>query len=427
MIFQPSDILAAREEKQQIIAHLKSPGKTIVTMKANIPGVDKRVKEAYVLLGLLVPKLPFAAIESIQTMDGADGPSVFFLVKDVDAVIIKNQAAYFEDSQVLGRMIDLDVFGEDGHSLSRGTLRKCYLCEKPAFVCAKEKNHSLDQLQSFLIKNVETELQSVIRKWIDFAILEELELDPKFGLVTPFSRGSHPDMDFDLMVRAKDSIIPFFERMFLEGYHAKVLSPLFPTIREIGKKAETRMLETTGGINAYKGLIFSLGLIVATSGYVLGNHLPMTHIFDSIREMTTGLMKELEISSGSFGASAFQRFGLGGARKEAYQGFPSIQKVLPMVTNSSKVAKTMALIQLIGLCEDTVLLKRAKTLEKYQLAKEKMAQISIYDEQRIQEVSTWCTEEGLSFGGAADLLIVTLFLHRLSSNFMFWDSKKVSK
>ncbi len=48
-------------------------------------------------------------------------------------------------------------------------------------------------------------------------MINELNLDPKFGLVTPTSSGSHKDMNYKLMHDSIDVLIPYFLEIFELG------------------------------------------------------------------------------------------------------------------------------------------------------------------------------------------------------------------
>ena len=60
-------------------------------------------------------------------------------------------AILFEETYALGRLFDIDVManGQADYQLSREDLgfgpRLCLICGKPAKVCAKEQNHTLDE------------------------------------------------------------------------------------------------------------------------------------------------------------------------------------------------------------------------------------------------------------------------------------------
>ena len=133
--------------------------------------------------------------------------------------------------------------------------------------------------------------------------------------------------------------------------------------------------------------------------------------------MTVDLMQELSIPPESFGMHAYQKYGIGGARYEASQGYLLVQKNLTEQVSLEPASLMMLLIKIIGECQDTVLLKRAGSLEKYQYFKQLVASIKEYDLERIAEVTDLCVKNNISFGGSADLLIVTIFLKLLQQTF----------
>jgi holo-ACP synthase CitX len=419
MTFSGNSILEDREKRAAFIHSFIATGKTVVSLHANIPGPRKDLKEAYVLIGLIEPALGLEKIMGVHSYEGNDGPCRIFVVNDTNYTKIKEKMVLIEEEHPLGRYVDLDVFGDEGPSLHRKAPRTCYLCGKPAFVCGRAKTHNLEELIAHITEKIVFYLRDEFSFLLDRAILDELDLDPKFGLVTPTSRGSHPDMDYELMKEAKNAIRSHFETMFFIGYFGSDPDRIFTKIRQIGLFAEKSMLAATHGINAYKGLIFSLGLVSAATGYAIANHLPFASIFQTIQYMTKDLLTELSAEKGTFGLEAFQKYHFGGARKEAFDGFPSVRKALPLLEPINKENLTMTLIDLIKNSEDTVLLKRAGSIERYRTIKEKIGSITEYDIEKVAEVTRWCIEKNASFGGSADLLVVTSFLKRVSSLYQF--------
>ena len=176
------------------------------------------------------------------------------------------------------------------------------------------------------------------------------------------------------------------------------------------------MLQATGNINAYKGLIFSLGLTLASSGYVLGHHLPFSSIFSAVKAMTVDLMQELSIPQSPLECMHIK------STASAVQDMKRLRgtcwcKNLTEQVSLEPASLMMLLIKIIGECQDTVLLKRAGSLEKYQYFKQLVASIKEYDLERIAEVTDLCVKNNISFGGSADLLIVTIFLKLLQQTF----------
>ena len=414
------NILADREKRRHFVSQVITVGKTVVVLKANIPGPEKNIQEVKVMLNLVRATLPFTDIEAIHFLNGADGEAIVYVLNDSDTSKIKRQTMQIEEETSLGRLIDLDVYGiNQAASQSRHDLRKCFICEQPAFVCSRNHTHSLTELLGFVRKTVRLHLMTICQTTIGNAIDDELKLSPKFGLVTPFDSGSHCDMNYQLMIKAKEAIIQPLTAMFFTGYDANGYDKLFTRVRQIGYEAEQMMMRATNNVNAYKGLIFSLGLAITAAGYAIGHNLSFSSIFDSVRIMTEKIMDEFSSENGSFGLEAWKRYGFGGARQEAFLGLPSVQMALPILTDFSSKNLMMTLIAIINKCEDTVLLKRCGSLENYHIAKRKIASIYEYDELVIDNITEWCKQRKISFGGAADLLVVTCFLKRLQNIYIF--------
>ena len=397
-------ILDNREEKNRFIQTLTN-NYQVITLKANIPGINKNTNEAYLLINYFNQILLKKGYQKSNTLNGADGPMYIYLTdKDKD---VKDEMVKIEEENVLGRFVDIDVFN-GSISKNRGFLRKCYLCDKPAFVCSRNKEHTMEEITLYIQKNIEKELVKIVKLMCDEAILEELNLHPKFGLVTPYTNGSHSDMNYELMVNAKNAILDSFVEMFLVGYKNNDIKKIFALSRQIGLDAEKKMFKATNNINAYKGLIFDLGLIVSALGYKLSHLNQCIDIFEIIKQMTKGITNELKCGNETFGKYAYQTYNIGGARLEAENGFPHVQKLI-----KDNLDNTASLIYLISNIDDTVLLKRCGTYQKYLDIKIKFKELVISDSS-INDLNKYCINNNLSFGGAADLLIVTIFLKKIN-------------
>ena len=397
-------ILDNREEKNRFIQTLTN-NYQVITLKANIPGINKNTNEAYLLINYFNQILLTKGYQKSNTLNGADGPMYIYLTdKDKD---VKDEMVKIEEENVLGRFVDIDVFN-GSISNNRGFLRKCYLCDKPAFVCSRNKEHTMEEITLYIQKNIEKELVKIVKLMCDEAILEELNLHPKFGLVTPYTNGSHSDMNYDLMVNAKNAILDSFVEMFLAGYKNNDIKKIFALSRQIGIDAEKKMFKATNNINAYKGLIFDLGLIVSALGYKLSHLNQCIDIFEIIKQMTKGITNELKCGNETFGKYEYQTYNIGGARLEAENGFPHVQKLI-----KDNLDNTASLIYLISNIDDTVLLKRCGTYQKYLDIKIKFKELVISDSS-INDLNKYCINNNLSFGGAADLLIVTIFLKKIN-------------
>lgn len=95
------------------------------------------------------------------------------------------------------------------------------------------------------------------------AVLQELELYPKAGLVSHVDCGSHQDMDYSTFLKSIQALEPYWRKMVQLGKD----QASFIQLVTAGKVAEMDMLQATGGINTHRGAIFIIGILVAASSY----------------------------------------------------------------------------------------------------------------------------------------------------------------
>lgn len=255
------------------------------------------------------------------------------------------------------------------------------------------------------------------------ALMDELRAWPKPGLVSRIDCGSHRDMDFSVLARSADAIRPFFDRLARAGEERRCLADL----RRIGLDAEASMMAATGGVNAHRGAIFALGLLCAAegaSGYARRS--------GAVRAATVGRLwgesiLDEPVSACSHGARAARRFGVGGARKEAAAGFPTVQRLgLPALEAGRRLApgdpdaaQVHCLFALMAELDDTNLLHRGGA-EGLAFARTTAARFvanggvgaSGWREEAIRLHRAFVAR-GLSPGGSADMLAVCLFLDAL--------------
>ena len=78
------------------------------------------------------------------------------------------------------------------------------------------------------------------------ALLYEVSVNPKPGLVDPVSSGPHPDMDVFTFIDSSMSLENYFLKAADLGYsYQGQLSEMFLELREYGKIAEKTMFEAT--------------------------------------------------------------------------------------------------------------------------------------------------------------------------------------
>jgi holo-ACP synthase CitX len=401
------NILHAREKRSHQIEHLLSNHEVVVSIKVNFPGDNKNHPLAYLVInGFVLDELGLKIIKS-HWYSSLDGPYYLISVDD-PGQSAKALASSFEENHPLGRFLDVDVYTRQG-SLSRKEKRKCYLCDQRAHVCVREKTHSYQELYDYIQEKTFAYYHDFISQTMNQAILDELNLDPKFGLVTPKTNGSHPDMDYDLMIRAKDAILPFMIKIFDESIFINENTD-YQRFIDLGLKAEKAMYLVTGGINAYKGLIFHMGLLVLSYGYKLSrddeNHLSMT-----LKTMAKKILDRSVYDQMTFGQKAQMMYQMQGARGQALSGY---QDVFDVLKNNQALNLHKMLISFIIRIDDTNLLKRAGGMDRYKKIKNLFAKTDINQANALENLSHECIRQNLTFGGSADLLILALVIDALA-------------
>lgn len=418
-------ILEAREKRAKKIESWLNLGyDVLVSIHANIPSGYKNKKEAYIIVRFfeMLLKETFST-HKCERFESEDGPYTLLTLQDIPPKEVKEKMIEIEDNIPLGRLVDLDVWSIPDHLFSRSTLqrkpRRCYLCDDVAHHCIRTHKHALNDVIQFIEKTTKDHLYEDVGHLVKKVMLEELNLDDKFGLVTPSSTGSHHDMDYQLMKDTQKIIIPYFVELFQLGYEHDDIYNLLPKAREIGLQAEHTMLEYTKGINCYKGLIFILGVVLVSTGYTLSNQQDVGHIFTNIHTLTQNILDDFENNPKTFGEKAYHEHQIMGARGEAYLGLPSVHHALNLMKEMPLTDTLLrrVLQQLIRTTDDTVLLKRAGSFDAYMAIKKEVSMIDVTDLAQVKHFTEEAIEKHLSFGGSADLLIATLFIYHFSKRY----------
>lgn len=258
-------------------------------------------------------------------------------------------------------------------------------------------------------------------------LYREVALAPKPGLVTSADAGSHADMDFHTFMRSLAALRPYFPAIAARGAEA----PAFAPLQRLGIEAEATMLAATGGINTHRGAIFNLGLLCAAAGLALvgGQETEAEAVCGLVTEywgesILAGLAPGREAAS--HGLAVARRYGSGGARREAANGFPAARRIgLPAyrcalaARGDHDLAAVQSLFALMAEVEDTNLLWRggpAGLDYGRRAAADFLAAGGVLAtgwRHEAEAIHRRFVERRLSPGGSADLLGVTLFLDAL--------------
>ncbi len=263
---------------------------------------------------------------------------------------------------------------------------------------------------------------------IQSALMEEVNLTPKPGLVDRHDSGAHSDMDVHSFEASSKAITPYLRKMYMDGLETNDPEELFLKIRKTGTEAEKAMYEATGGVNTHKGMIFLMGITAASAGWCFASlDKPGPYdVMDNAGRMTKRILSdELDRISAAkpltHGEKLYVNYGFKGARQQPMEGFPILRKAYPLMEERRKSvtedeADTDVLLFIMSELDDTTILYR-KDIDTLQKVKKKAGDILTAEQKEkkylIEEWNSECIRDHISPGGSADLLAVTIFLYRL--------------
>ena len=262
------------------------------------------------------------------------------------------------------------------------------------------------------------------------ALLYEVSISPKAGLVSRLSNGSHKDMNFYTFIDSSLALHNYFLNCFDYGQEKLFSCPnFFKDLREVGKVAEKEMYEATKGINTHKGTIFSMGILLAVLGVYLkeNKEINLKVLSEKIKEMCKPLLNELEDADNisTYGEKAYKEYHLTGARGLAISGYEIV--LLDGINKLKDFCKTLdfetacilLLFYYMSVLDDTNIVNRASitTLKEVQiLSKELFEQhrkklVKENIKNSMSKLNDIFIEKNISAGGSADLLILTIFIY----------------
>ena len=257
------------------------------------------------------------------------------------------------------------------------------------------------------------------------ALKAELNTTPKPGLVDTHDSGAHRDMDHALMMRSIRAMHPYFVRLATLGYDSTQL-PAHNDIVSIGLEAEKAMFKSTGGVNTYKGALFSMGLALTAATYIIGRgkvamtthgkeYVPGDLLSAIIIQLANGFPD----TSGTHGSRAKQLAQSGCSLKSALdnarEGYTQLfGEWLPFyetrIKGDDSYVKHKTLLRIMCDLDDTNIVYRTdydtmlnvKTLARHLLED--------FSEAGIEDMNRDFVGRNISPGGSADMLALVVFL-----------------
>lgn len=447
------DILQAKERRWHSISQMLSENEaTLLSITLNMPGQEKNSPRACKLFHEALNKIGnHLQITKALVLYETAGPHALFCVNEVPEKA-KAVTCKLEEHAPYARLWNIDVYNKEGTALShvdRQLGRKCFLCEKPSYLCIREKQHTeaeiLQKVEDLFFdfyaaqSNYISAQAEKLGKIALEAILFETSCDPSPGLVCPFSKGSHQDMDFFTFQRSSAALAHHLARFAEAGLqHNEAPELLFPVLQKIGLDCEESMFKATKGINTQKGLIFSMGLILGASGLALKENQPLkaenicSHVRTLAKDLVKKQLNQTCEQQKTGGIEAYAKFSITGIRGEAEKGFPSVLKAgLPTLKdfqahyNDINKSLLATLLSLMCVVDDTTIIKRSgqdkKTLDWVKKTAARYLKDNAWGDenwqQKIRKLDSELVTRNISPGGSADLLAICWYFYTLEENF----------
>jgi triphosphoribosyl-dephospho-CoA synthase CitG len=269
------------------------------------------------------------------------------------------------------------------------------------------------------------------------SMLYEVSSFPSPGLVSPFGPGVHRDMDYFTFLKSISVMFTPLAQSAQTGMDEEYSGIIMPRLRKIGINAEKRMYQATGGINTQKGQIFIHCILAAAAGQILrkNNPIEVPELFREVAAICEGLVehdyenlhKKEKLTRGE---TLYLNYGITGIRGEAESGLPSVRKCgLPTLYEAKRAelsendCAVHTLIAIMSCCDDTNIAGKfspdtlASVKKRAGRVMDAGGMLSKEGRSLVNELDREFCEEGLSPGGAADLLAATFFVYFLVESF----------
>lgn len=271
------------------------------------------------------------------------------------------------------------------------------------------------------------------------ALLYEVTLTPKPGLVDCANDGSHSDMTLATFIDSTAVLTAHFYQYIKIGFDnfAEEPSMIFNLLRQEGIAAEQSMFEATNGVNTHKGVNFSFALLLGATGIYIAQN-PDKNLKESFTEDDTNAICQLIVPMTSqliendlqdlsekkeltYGEQLFLNYGIKGPRGEAAAGYPSLtEQALPYLrrvaqtTSDKKHIQLQLLLHLMTFVEDANLIHRGGigALRKVQKETQAIEQENLSVAALCHKLATYnddLVSLHLSPGGSADLFALSLY------------------
>ena len=256
------------------------------------------------------------------------------------------------------------------------------------------------------------------------ALRLELDTPMKPGLVCPDSCGAHKDMDYALMLKGISAIRPFFPQM--------VMAASADELRQLGIDAEKAMMAATCGVNTHRGAIFCLGLALNAAGREMespaAEELMQKRLVEIAQAVFCKQLTDNQFHSTFMGARRIAATGY----KELFEDWLPYYRALrgkevfssaknnadapektssPLQTaDAPEKYRQATLLRIMSTLDDTCVVKRVGPERAEAVKGEAASLLENWSEEKLKDLCARYAQEGISPGGAADMLALTIFI-----------------
>lgn len=443
----------ARLERQQML--LRGGGSSLICFTMNIAGPVKNNRK--IRMGFceakedIVRRLEYGGIHVLRQEEVcASTGNEWYGVTDGAAYRVKRLMTEIEERDDFGRLLDIDVLDEAGAKIERTALgfppRACLICGAAGGGCASSRAHSAKELyhraMDILAEHLTFRQVDRIAELACRALLHEVCVTPKPGLVDRTNSGAHSDMDIFTFAASAAALTPYLRGCALTGARMAEEPPerTLEALRGAGQSAQDDMLRATGGVNTHKGAIYLMGLLCAAAGRLCAGEeeFSIERAGELCAEMTAGELDRLtqtgRAPSGAKGEALYRDYGIAGVRGEAMSGLRSVREIaIPWIREGlarglgRNAACACALCHLIAGVEDTAFISRAGYKAWTRCRAEMAERLRLEPFPSVERIAQWDEEyiaQNYSPGGCADLLACGLFLLSCEAE---WKKTEVEK
>lgn len=274
---------------------------------------------------------------------------------------------------------------------------------------------------------VAEEIAEQLARFAVEALLEEVGLSPKPGLVDRYNNGSHHDLTLELMGKSAASLYGTFYEMAIAAIGKEPSQHLREQLAAIGRYGEQKMLQVTGQVNTHKGAIWTLGLLTGAAGILMSQQgttpLTGTGLLSAAGAIAAFEDRFMPLQQTN-GSKVRKRFQVRSAREEAIAGFPALHEIAFPAWDHYKnepedICRLNVLLSLMAVVDDTCILNRSdmEVLHGVQQRAQDILDkggLGISENQEAyQLLDQYIKTNWVSPGGSADLLAATIFLQKI--------------